>query len=188
MVVCSTCGGLLYCDACKCVRGYFRVRHHHFDSGCEACADKGCDCVPALQHPCISDWYWKGGVQGLLMHEGKAHGTVHYPPGTRVPSGMTDHGRISTSCIQSVVSVQYSLVRTFSGSIYQLDAGSRNPQCLALAQRHIVAPLDLMYLHHLLQAGRATLRDDAPLAGLWQLSSALFEMMMAKMLPYLGSM
>jgi len=181
MVVCSTCGGLLYCDACLRVRGYLRVRH---GNGCEVCAEKDCCCVPALQHPCITDWYWMGGT--AAPHHAKAHGIVHYPPGARVPYGMTDHGAITTSCIQEVVSVQYCLVRTYSGSIYQLHAGSRNSQCLALAQREIVVPLDLLYLHRLLQTGRAALRDDSPLAALWQLPSALFAMVLDQMLPYLG--
>jgi hypothetical protein len=119
-------------------------------------------------------------------YHAKAHGIVHYPPGACVPNGMADHGAISTSYILEVVSVQYSLVRTYSGSIYQLHAGSRNSQCLALAQREIVVPLDLLYLHRLLQTGRAALRDDAPLAGLWQLSPALFAMVLDQMLPYLG--
>ena len=80
--------------------------------------------------------------------------------------------------------MQYALVRTHSGSIYQLHQPSRHSECRALAQRPIVVPLDLLYLHRLLKLERAHLRDDAPLTAWWRLSEVLFVVVLQHMRPY----
>jgi hypothetical protein len=86
--------------------------------------------------------------------------------------------------VRQVLSVQYGLVRTFSRSIYQLHAHSRQRYCLALAQRPLVVAYDLLYLHALLEQGRASLRCDAILAPWWALPSALFMVVLQHVLPY----
>ena len=181
---CAQCGGLLYCGSCQRPCGYLRAQPECKHSRKCECEGKGCSCLPALQYPVITEWFWEGGAK--VAHHTQVHGAVHFPPGTvaRPPRLLENHHPISTSQIRHVLSVQYSLVRTFSGSIYQLHAISRNSNCRALAQRDIVVPLDLLYLNRLLQLGRAQLHDEAPLAAWWRLPSALFAVVVQHILPY----
>ena len=172
---CTGCPGIAVCGTCRQACGYLRALPLY---PCTACEGKECTCRPALQYPCITNWHWAEDVRYTAVH-----GVVHYPPGAPVPLGIHNHRGVTTSWIRQVLSVQYGLVRTLSGSIYQLHA----PSCEYgdLMQRNIVVPLDLLYLHSLLQQGRAKLHADAPLAVLWQLSPALFAVVLQYMLPYL---
>lgn len=178
---CSHCAGLLFCTSCGCLCGYFRTLPA---APCDVCRHTSCACLPALSYPCITEWFWAGGQRA--PHQTQVHGIVHFPPGAPVPLFLENHSTISTSRIRHVLSVRYGLVRTFSGSIYQLHPHSHYHDTLPLAQRPILVPYDLLYLHRLLATGRAVLQcPDDPLRAWWELPQALFAMVLEHLLPLL---
>ncbi len=179
LMPCPACSGLQYCETCGSLCGYLRRLPA---PPCASCTGISCRCLPALRFPLLTDWFWIGGRDE--PHQTQVHGVVHYPPGAAVPRNLLNHGTISTSMIRQVLSVQHGLVRSFSGTIYQLHPHSRQRDCLALAQRPLVAAYDLLYLHALLEQGRASLRSDALLAPWWRLPSALFAVVLQHLLPY----
>lgn len=138
--------------------------------------------MPDLRFPLITEWFWARECNA--PHQTQVHGAVHYPRHAEVPWSMVNHGPISTSRIRQLLSVQYGLVRTLSGSIYQLHAPSRHDGCPALAQRPVVVAYDLLYLHTLLEQGRASLLPEALLSPWWTLSASLFVMVLQHVLPY----
>ena len=178
---CSRCAGLQFCTSCGSMCGYFRTQA---TAPCDGCRQAQCVCLPNLPYPCITEWYWVGGKRA--PHHMQVHGIVHFPPWAAVPRFLDNHGTISTSRIRHVLSVRYGLVRTFSGSIYQLHPHSHYHDTLPLAQRPILVPYELLYLHRLLATGRAVLhRADDPLRAWWQMPHALFAMVLHHLLPLL---
>ena len=176
---CLTCGSMQYCSQCSTWCGYLRRLPA---PPCASCLGQDCCCLPALRFPLIAEWFWAG--ESNAPHQTQVHGVVHYPPGTAVPRHLDNHGTISTSMIRQMLSVQHGLVRTLSGSIYQLHAPSRHAGCPALAQRPVVVAYDLLYLHALLEQGRASLCSDALFRPWWTLPSALFAVVLQHVLPY----
>ena len=175
---CSRCAGLLFCDACGDLCGYLRTLPQ---TPCAACQHVSCTCLPTLLYPCITEWFWVGGDRA--PHQTQVHGIVHFPPGAPVPLHLENHRTISTSRIRHVLSVRFGLVRTFSGSIYQLHPHSHHHDTLPLAQRPIVVPYDLLCLHRLLETGRAVLHPSDPLRAWWELPRALFVLVLERLLP-----